>query len=392
MTGEATFITRLDPHPGAGRDPSGSELRVAVKDLIDMAGLPTTNGSKVIAARAAAEPAKVDADCLTGTRAAEEAGRVVIVGKTNMHELAFGVTGINPWFGTPANPFDRRLVPGGSSSGSATAVATGQADIAYGSDTGGSIRIPAACCGVVGLKTTFGRVPLTGVLPLAPSLDTVGPMAATVAGVIEGMRLLEPGFDPAPTLRGQTVGRVRLAAEDWVDEAIDAALRAAGFEVVELPLPSWDAATEATATVLGAEAWATNEALWREHAGELSPDVATRLELSSHITPLQIEAVRVQARAWEAELQGVFGQVDILALPTLATTPPDLEDAHRLTEIRYVSPFNLAGVPAISLPVATRTTRKRPVPASIQLVAPAHGEEVLCATATVIEQVAGFRP
>ena len=392
MTVEATFITRLDPNPAAGRDPSGTGLRVAVKDLIDMAGLPTTSGSKVIAARAATDPARVDAACLTGTRAAEAAGRVVIVGKTNMHELAFGVTGINPWFGTPTNPFDGRLVPGGSSSGSATAVATGQADIAYGSDTGGSIRIPAACCGVVGLKTTFGRVPLIGVLPLAPSLDTVGPMAATVAGVIEGMRLLEPGFDPGPDVTGHTVGRVRLPAEDWVDEAIDAALRAAGFEVVELRLPTWDATTEATATVLGAEAWNTNEVLWREHAGDLSPDVATRLELSSHITPVQIEAARAQARTWDAELQNAFSQVDVLAMPTLATTPPELEDARRLTEIRYVSPFNLAGVPAISLPVATRTTPKRPVPASIQLVAPARGEEVLCATATLIEEAAGFRP
>ena len=392
MTAEATFITRLDPHPVVGRDPSGADFRVAVKDLIDMAGLPTTSGSKVIAARAAAEPARVDAACLAGTRAAEVAGRVVIVGKTNMHELAFGVTGINPWFGTPTNPFDGRLVPGGSSSGSATAVATGQADIAYGSDTGGSIRIPAACCGVVGLKTTFGRVPLIGVLPLAPSLDTVGPMAATVAGVIEGMRLLEPGFDPGPAVEGRTIGRVRPPAEEWVDEAIDTALRAAGFEVVELPLPGWDATTEATAAVLGAEAWSTNEGLWRAHAGDLSPDVATRLELSSHITAAPIQAARAQARAWDAELQGAFSRVDVLALPTLATTPPELEDAHRLTEIRYVSPFNLAGVPAISLPVATRTARNRRVPASIQLVAPAAGEEVLCATATLIEQVAGFRP
>ena len=391
MTAEATFITRLDPHPPAGRGPSGGAFRVAVKDLIDMAGLPTTSGSKVIAARAAAEPARVDAACLTGTRSAEAAGRVVIVGKTNMHELAFGVTGINPWFGTPTNPFDGRLVPGGSSSGSATAVATGQADIAYGSDTGGSIRIPAACCGVVGLKTTFGRVPLTGVLALAPSLDTVGPMAATVAGVVEGMRLLEPGFDPGPGVEARTIGRVRLPAEGWVDEAIDTALRAAGFAVAELRLPGWDATSEATATVLGAEAWRTNEALWRAHAGELSPDVATRLELSSHVTAPQIDAARAQGRAWDAELQGAFGQVDVLALPTLATTPPELEDAHRLTEIRYVSPFNLAGVPAISLPVATRTTGNRPVPASIQLVAPAGGEEVLCATATLIEQAAGFR-
>jgi amidase len=384
---EATFITRL---PARGDHPAGA-VRVAVKDLIDMAGLPTTNGSKVIAAHAADHPAAADAACLAGTRAAEAAGEITIVGKTNMHELAFGVTGINPWFGTPPNPFDERLVPGGSSSGSATAVATAQADVAYGSDTGGSIRIPAACCGIVGLKTTFGRVPLAGVLPLAPSLDTVGPMAATVAGVVAGMRLLEPGFEPA----GQpapTVGRVRLPADAWVDDAIDAALRAAGVKIVELTLPGWDAATEATATILGAEAWSVHQTLWRAHAGELSPDVAARLEKSSTITDEQLGEARRQGAEWDRELKHVFAQVDLIALPTLATTPPAIEDAARLTEIRYVSPFNLAGVPAIAMPVATHTTAQRPVPASLQLVAPAGGEELLCAVAQQAEEAAGFRP
>ena len=378
----ATFITRLDGARQAG-------LRVAVKDLIDMAGLPTTNGSRVIADQA--RPAEHDAACLAGTRAAEAAGEVTIVGKTNMHELAFGVTGINPWFGTPANPLDPRLVPGGSSSGSATAVATGEADVAYGSDTGGSIRIPAACCGIVGLKTTRGRVPLGGVLPLAPSLDTVGPMAATVAGVVAGMRLLEPGFQPARRTAA-TVGRVRLPADGWVDAAVDAAMRAAGLHVVEVTLRGWDAVTEATAAILGSEAWSIHETLWRAHAGELSPDVAARLEKSSTITAAMIGQARQQGAGWERELQQLFARVDLLALPTLATTPPTIEEAHRLTEIRYVSPFNLAGVPAIALPVATLTTEQRPVPASLQLVAPAGGEELLCATAAAIEEAAGFRP
>lgn len=378
MAGDATFILRLDAQK--------APIRVAVKDLIDMAGLPTTNGSKVIAARAAAHPAAADAACLAGTRAAEATGKVTIVGKTNMHELAFGVTGINPWFGTPANPLDPTRVPGGSSSGSATAVATGQADVAYGSDTGGSIRIPAACCGIVGLKTTHGRISLDGVLPLAPSLDTIGPMATTVAGVVEGMRLLEPGFEPAgqaPT----TVGRIRLPADEWVDEAIDAALREAGFDTVDVTLQHWDEITEATAAVLGAEAWSTNAALWRDHAGELSPDVAARLERSSHITAAQTGGARRHAE----ELRRALQQAGILALPTLATTPPTIENATRLTEIRYVAPFNLAGVPAIALPVATRTTKQRPVPASLQLVAPAGGEELLCAAASAIEAAAGFR-
>src|SRR5579864_5934849 len=201
-----------------------------------MAGVPTTAGSRVLAE--AAPPAQRDAACLAGLRA----GGAPIVGKTNLHELALGVTGINPWFGTPANPLDASLVPGGSSSGSAVAVATGQARVAYGTDTGGSIRIPAACCGVCGLKTTWGRIPVAGVRPLAPSLDTVGPMAADVAGLVAGMELLEPGFAvPGPpsgpgSLR---VGRLRVPAAPEVTDAVTAALRATSWEVTDVDPDEW---------------------------------------------------------------------------------------------------------------------------------------------------------
>ncbi|HEX4864103.1 MAG TPA: amidase [Acidimicrobiales bacterium] len=378
----ATFITRFD----VDAPPDGT-LRVAVKDLIDMAGVPTSSGSKVIEARSQKEPPTTDAACLAGTRAAEADGRAVIVGKANMHELAFGVTGINPWFGTPVNPLDPALAPGGSSSGSAVAVGGGDADVAFGSDTGGSIRIPAACCGVVGLKTTRGRVPLEGVLPLAPSLDTVGPMAATVAGVVEGMRLLEPGFQPGMPRR-PVVGRVRLAAEQWIDESIDTALAGAGFEVVDVELPGWDAATRAALTVLGAEAWATNADLWRSHAAELSPDVAERLKASSKITDDQVAEAWDEEGRWGEEMQAVFGRVDLLALPVLAEAPPSLENAARLSETRYAAPFNLAGVPALAMPVRGV---ERAMPASLQLVGTADSEEMLCAVAAVIEESAGFR-
>ena len=176
----ATFITRM---PGAG-----GGIRLAVKDLIDVAGVPTTAGSRALAAIAVA--AERDASCLAGARAAGAR----IVGKANLHELALGASGVNEYFGTPVNPLDPGRVPGGSSSGSAVAVAGGEADLAYGSDTGGSVRVPAAFCGVTGLKTTHGRISLDGVWPLAPSMDTIGPMARDVAGVAAGLALLEPGF------------------------------------------------------------------------------------------------------------------------------------------------------------------------------------------------------
>ena len=143
-----------------------------MKDIIDVEGVPTTAGSPGASSGPAA-PATADAACLAGIRAAGAR----IVGKANLHELAMLPIGTNPWFGTPVNPLDADLIPGGSSSGSAVAVATGDADVALGSDTGGSIRVPSACCGTVGLKTTHGRIPLDGVWPLAPSLDTIGPMA-----------------------------------------------------------------------------------------------------------------------------------------------------------------------------------------------------------------------
>src|SRR5215469_16145791 len=143
-----TFITRLPSPPGA------TGPRLAVKDLIDVEGVPTTAGSRAVAETASRVGR--DAACLAGARAAG----AVIVGKANLHELAYGGAGFNEWFGTPVNPLNPELLPGGSSSGSAVAVADGEAEVAYGSDTGGSVRIPSAFCGITGLKTTHGRISL----------------------------------------------------------------------------------------------------------------------------------------------------------------------------------------------------------------------------------------
>ena len=181
----ATWILRMD-EPGTGP-------RVAIKDLIDVVGTPTT-----AACRGARRQRRARRAGRRLPGAALRAADVAIVGKANLHELACGGTGMNPHFGTPVNPFDPACIPGGSSSGSAVALADGEVDIALGSDTAGSIRNPSACCGTAGLKTTWGRIPLEGVWPLAPSLDTVGPMARDVAGVIAGMALLEPGFARRP--------------------------------------------------------------------------------------------------------------------------------------------------------------------------------------------------
>ncbi len=368
----STWISR-EATPGPG-------LRVAVKDLIDVAGLPTTAGSRAIAERAT--PAAADAPCLAGLRAAAARGEARLAGKTNLHELAYGISGINAYFGTPVNPLDPLRVPGGSSSGSAVAVASGEADVAYGSDTGGSIRIPAACCGVAGLKTTWGRIPLTGVWPLAPSMDTLGPMARDVAGLVAGMQLLEPGFsagEPAP----RVVGRVVIGADPIIDHAVDAALAATGWDVVQVSLEGLDRATVAAMTVLDAEAWASDGGYADAAPDKIGRDVLARLREASTITPAAVSTARQDAVRWRATLASLWERVDLLALPTLLGFPPTLDKSREMVRIRgLTSPVNLAGLPALALPVPTGG----PLPASVQLIGPTGGEESLLAAGAFLEQ------
>ncbi len=361
---------------------SGPGLRVAAKDLIDVAGLPTTAGSRAIAEQA--RPAAADAPCLAGLRAAMARGEACLVGKTNLHELAYGISGVNPVFGTPVNPLDPLRVPGGSSSGSAVAVASGEADVSYGSDTGGSIRIPAACCGIAGLKTTWGRIPLTGVWPLAPSLDTVGPMARDVAGLVAGMQLLEPGFSVAAEAPW-VVGRVVIGADPVIDAAVDAALAETGWEVVQAGLDGLDRATVAAMTVLDAEAWACDGGYAQAAPDKIGRDVLARLRGASTITPAALAAAREDAARWRATLSSLWERVDLLALPTLLGFPPTLDKSPEMVLIRgLTSPVNLAGVPALALPVPTGG----PLPASIQLIGPAGAEERLLAAGAILEQAA----
>ena len=342
-----------------------------------MAGVPTTAGCRAVAEMAT--PAARDALCMSGIRAAMRAGRARLVGKTNLHELAYGVTGINAWFGTPRNPLDPRRVPGGSSSGSAVAVATGEADVALGTDTGGSVRIPAACCGIVGLKTTWGRIPTRGVWPLAPSLDTVGPMARDVAGVIEGMRLLEPGFQPDAESPSR-VGRLRLESTSAVESAVDTALAAAGFEVVDIDAGGWRSAARHAVAILDAEAWESDGWLLAEHRERLGDDIVARIEGDAAVGAGRLAAARAEQGRWEGLLATIWGRVDLLALPTLLDVPPLLSDASRMFTIRATLPVNIAGLPALALPVPAQ-----PLPASLQLVAPRGGEERLLAAGRRVE-------
>jgi amidase len=370
----STFVERAEIGSGG--------VRVAVKDLIDVAGLPTTAGCRAVAR--AAEPAAVDATCLTGLRLAVEAGEARIVGKTNLDELAAGASGVNPWYGTPRNPLDPERIPGGSSSGSAVAVAAGEAELAFGTDTGGSVRIPAACCGVTGLKTTWGRIPREGVYPLSQSLDCVGPLARDVAGVVAGMRLLEPGFEPAAA-PARVVGRVRVPDVDPViDAAVDAALASAELEVVEVELPGWGPAFEAALGVLLPEAWRNNRHLIEEAPEDVGEVVTRQIALGAEYAAAE-QAARETQRAWQAELGAAFERVELLACPTLSGFALPLPEFEAVAGITRTMELNLAGVPALAQPVRT----EGPLPPSLQLFGPHDSEELLVATGAVVEAAAG---
>jgi amidase len=365
----ATWIVELGP--------AGPGVRLAVKDCIDVAGVPTTVGCPVIAERA--RPADRDA----GVVAAARRSGAQLVGKTNLSELCWSAAGTNAWSGTPVNPADPRRLPGGSSSGSAVAVAAGQADVALGTDTGGSVRIPAACCGIVGLKTTWGRVPVDGVYPLAPSLDTVGPLGADVAAAELGMRLMEPGFAAASC--EPRVGRVRPATDPEVDPAveaaIDAALAAAGLAAPEVEGLDFAAANTAGGVLINVEAYQVNQYLMPDLA-RLSPYNQRNLPEAATVTAGQAAAAsraRGSVREWFA---AQLARHPFLALPTLVGPPPLIGARGRIPLTLLTMPANLAGLPALALPVPGGPAG---LTASLQLIGPPGSEEQLITLGRLIE-------
>ncbi len=265
------------------------------------------------------------------------------------------------------------------------AVAEGSADIGYGTDTGGSVRVPAAFCGLAGLKTTFGRISLDGIWPLAPSLDTIGPIAADVAGLTAGMALLEPGFAVAVSPAAR-IGRLRPATgklDPRVDAAVDAVLRESGLEIVELGAVDWAGALMQTYLLTGSEAAAVNANLMAGKNG-ISGQVRTFLESGAAVTADQQAAARAYQLGWKALFAQFLGRVDVIALPTVPFFPPPLAEAEQHDFPQFTAPVNLAGLPALALPVPSAHR----LPASIQLIGPASGEELLLATGALIESAA----
>ncbi|WP_285961750.1 amidase [Pseudomonas tohonis] len=350
----------------------GSGRTVMVKDTIDIAGYPTRASSRALEE---APDATRNADVVQALLD----GGCRIIGKTSLHELAFGTTGINAWTGTPDNPLYPGRIPGGSSSGSATAVAAGLCDFSLGTDTGGSVRIPAACCGVFGLKPTFGRVSRLGVMPAQSSLDCVGPFARDMDMLIEAMGLIAPGFGPLPSIEGVRIGVVPVQALDEVQFAVDAALAAADFPQQTLPLPGMRAAYDAGLTVINRETW--NACRHLLASGKVGADIAGRLEAAGTTTDEALAAAEACRAAFTAEVDAALAQCPILAMPTMPDYPLLAVDAADTRAVigmtAFVRPFNLTGHPALSIPLVGASQ----LPVGLQLIAAKGADELLCAVA-----------
>jgi aspartyl-tRNA(Asn)/glutamyl-tRNA(Gln) amidotransferase subunit A len=316
---------------GANRAPPLAGIPISIKDLFDVVGEPTPAGSKVLTD---APPAAAHAPVIARVLAAG----LIPVGRTNMTEFAFSGLGINPHHGTPASPWDRatRRIPGGSSSGAAVSVADQMAFGALGTDTGGSCRIPAAMCGIVGYKPTARRVPITGVLPLAPSLDSVGPLAASVACCATLDAVL--AGEPAPALMATPVRGLRLAVprnivfeaiEDIVADAFERALSrlsAAGAVIERVEFPALDeiAPAHAAGGLAPAEAFAWHRDLLATHGDGYDPMVRERiLRGGAILLPDYLALVRRRAEIG-ARMNAQTARFDALVMPTCPLLPPPI--------------------------------------------------------------------
>lgn len=388
-------------------------IPVSVKDLVQTAGIRTTCASKILADWVPAEDA-------TLIRRFREAG-AILVGKTHLHEFAYGPTNLNPHYGPARNPWDPERMTGGSSGGSGVAVATGCSYLSIGTDTGGSVRIPAAFCGVVGLKPTYGRISRAGIFPLSWSQDHAGPITRTVTDAALALQALA-GFDPAdPGSSREAVPNfskalragvkdVRLGVPreffwDDVDREVAEVVRKAiallaglGASVREV---GWPMASEAKALsflIMGAEAFSVHERWLKDRPTDYGPDVRQRLAQGATIPAADyLRAQRLRRRFIES-LEAVFTKCDVLLTPTVAIAAPPLDETtlqwasgpETLTAAlpRLTRAFNLTGTPALNVPCGFTSGR---LPVGLQIAGRAFDEASVLRVGHAYEQAAGFR-
>ena len=383
------------PSPLAG-------LPVSIKDLFDIAGDVTTAGSKVLRDQ---PPAGADAVAVAGLRAAG----AVVIGRSNMTEFAFSGIGINPHYGTPANPYDRasRRIPGGSSSGAAVSVSDGMAAFALGTDTGGSVRIPAALCGIAGFKPTTARVPREGAFPLSTTLDSVGPLAPTVACCATIFQVLA-AEEPKP-LEPAALAEMRLGVpknhmlEDLdidVREAFESALARLsrrGAKIVDIAVPEFDEAVKANAGggISPPEAYAVHRK-WIERDGDIDPRVLERILRGGSLTAADyIDLLATRARLAKRFARAHY-DVDALIMPTVPRIAPRIDGLERNPEtfriangnmLRNTSPINFLDGCALTLPIHP----PRAAPVGLMVVGFAGEDERVLSTGLAIEAALAYQ-
>lgn len=374
-------------------------IPVSLKDLIDQAGLPTTAGSLVRKDHRAAHDAPV-------TARLRSAG-AVFVGKTNLHEFAFGTTSDDSGFGAARNPIDPSRSPGGSSGGSAISVVTGMALATVGTDTGGSIRIPSAACGIVGLKPQWGEISADGVVPLSRQLDHVGPMARTVSDTwILYEVMLGAGVAPGATLHPSPVPALRVGVPrgylfDRLDEDVERLvlgaieqLASAGAQVVDVEIPHVADTPHVYLPLVLADAAEYHARTLEAQPGDYTPNVRFRLEMGRYVMGEDyIRAERLRARL-SREVDAALADIDVMVLPALSIPAPPIGAATapvkggtepvRAAMLRCTQLFNLTGHPALSLPCGLT---RAGLPAGLQLVGPRRGTQRLLQHALAVERV-----
>jgi aspartyl-tRNA(Asn)/glutamyl-tRNA(Gln) amidotransferase subunit A len=357
----------------------GEGIPLAVKDLFDTAGLRTTYGSALFAAhvpdRTAAAVARL------------EAAGYATVGKTNLHEFAYGITSANPHFGDVPNPIAPGRTAGGSSGGSAAALAAGLADAALGTDSGGSIRIPAAFCGLAGFKPSHGLVPLDGCFPLAPGFDHAGPMGRDVETCARMLEALAPGFARAPLGALEELE----AGVAWLDHAAPlvrdrVAAAAACFprrRTLDFPFP------DGAGAVFMREAAESHQGLFPEQAHAYGANVRAKLERCLAVTDAEVEAGRRRLAEYREQAAEALDGVDVLLTPTVGfVAPPAFSDdlELRAAVIRLTYPLNALGWPALALPAGPAEDG---LPASVQLAAPLGQDARVLAAGALLERTLG---
>ncbi len=379
-------LDRRAQHPRPG---PLHRVPVAVKDLIDVAGMPTRCGSAVLAD---APPATADAEVVARLRAAG----AVIVAKTHTHEFAYGPTGDVAVQGPCHNPHDPDRITGGSSAGSAAAVAAGMVRLALGTDTGCSVRTPAALCGIVGLKPSLGMLPTTGVFPLSETCDHVGLLGADVAVVATAFGALTGQLlDPSAPLTGMVVGRPTdpywRAHDPEIAAGVDraaTALTAAGATVREVTMPGIDELAATYRVIVGAEAYTTHRDWLDQRHGDYQPATRQRLLAAAGMPAADYVDAQRTRRTVGSRLRAHLDGIDLLLTPTtpIRATPIGAEHVEapdgtrvqvRPALLSLTLPFSLLGVPAVSVPAPGVTG----LPAGVQLAGFRGGEQAVLAAA-----------